>query len=1169
MTTWGLRHGRGAKSQALDYAKAVVLFLTLLFLACSLSGQTITGSISGSVKDSSNLAIVGASATLISTATTAEITVTSNEQGDFTFAAVEPGTYTLRLKYQGFKTLERPALILSASEHLALGALALEVGSAEQTITVTAEGARVETGSSERSAQLTASQIDNLEVKGRNITSMMKLMPGVVDTSEGSSTLSGGMNNSEDQIAKYYYFSVQGMRLNSTNVTLDGVSINDNSSNAEVNVAIGLDSVSEVKALLGNYPAEYGRMAGAQIQLIAKSGTHDFHGFGSYYLRNDDLNANAFFNNRLNVPRPMYRYNVLNYGIGGPLYIPGHLNKNRNKLFFFWTEEFWPIKNTNTLQSVTVPTALERQGNFSQSVNGSNQLYVVTDPTTGAPFPGNIVPTNRINPNGQALLNVLPLPNFTNRSVSGGAYNFISQSTANTPNRVDTWKNDYNIHSNDLLTFTWSAHYRMEQGYGTQSGVAWPWYDTTIHSRSLFYAWRYTHIFSPNMINELTVGANQHHGAYSIDPQIFARATYGYTLPQLYSASMNNAEGAIPRASFGGVPNASTIAFSYPPTNNDRELFDLSDNLTKIVGAHTFKFGVFVEQRWIDDGPQKSYPSGFFDFSASTNNPLSTGYSYANGILGNFNQYQEQETKIIDPEYRAKSIEWFAQDTWKVNRRLTIDYGIRLSWIQPWFDARNNRSSFVPSMYSVANAVQLIRPTLVNGVRQGISPVNGTIFPSADIGAIAPGAGNPTNGMVVAGTAGYPNAMADTPAPRPAVRFGFAYDPFGTGKTAIRGGFGMFYNMNSTYATNTLSTQYPILTTASMAYGSMTTMASTPGLVFPANVVGETRTVQLPMTMETSLSVQHQLGWGTVLDIGYVGTLGRHLMWRRPINGIPMGSDFLPQNADPTNPKVPLSSAFLEPYAGYGTISEIETAASSHYHGLQVSINRRFAKNVQLGANWTWSKAMGFNDDENVVLDALMPRNMDYGLDSFDRTHIFKFNWVYDLPQMFRSGPAKVALNDWHLSGIFSAMSGAPATVSFTTSNGLDITGSPSQTPRPNVVCNPYSSSGGAWTFSRNFNTSCFQEPAVGTFGNEGKYVLRGPGTNNWDLSLFKNFPIVERVHMEFRFEAYNTFNHPQFSAIDTSAVFNAAGQQTNADFGAFTTANRPRVLQLGLRATF
>jgi hypothetical protein len=1138
----------------------------VLLAAVNLNAQSITGSVSGLVRDSSSLAVAGASATLVSLATGAERGAISDTQGDFVFAAVAPGTYLLKLQVPGFKTLERSPITLAASEHLALGNLILEVGSAEQKITVTAQGATVQSESSERSSQLTRSQIDNLVVKGRNITSMVKLLPGVVDTGEGSSTLASGMNNSEDQIAKFYYFNVQGNRPNSNNVTLDGVVLSDMSTANEVNVAVGMDALSEVKALLGNYQAEYGRMSGAEIQLIAKSGARDFHGQGSYFKRHEEFNANNFFNNRLGIPKPWYRFNVWNYSISGPLFIPGHLNKDRNKLFFSWSQEFWPLKLTNPIRQVTVPTALERAGDFSQSLDQNNALIVVKDPTTGQPFPDNRIPANRIDPNGQVLLKVMPLPNFLNRSISAGAYNFVSQTVSETPNRVDTWKTDYNLNASNILSFTWSAHYRREEGFGTQSPVSWPWYSTRINSRSLFYAWHYQHIFSPRTVNELTIGANQHHGAYTVDPTQIARKTYGYTAPQLNSTY--NLAAAIPRASYGGVPNAATIAFNYPPTNNDREVFNFADNLTKIVGSHTFKIGVFIEHLWIDDGPQTSVPAGSFDFSRDVNNPLDTGYAFSNGVLGNFTKYQEGKP-IVTPEYRNHSVDWFVQDNWKVSRRLTLDFGVRFYWIQPYYEASGNRSSFVPANFNFSDQVQLIQPILIGGKRVGISPVDGTIFAGPAIGAIAPGKGDPANGMVIASKdKNYPSAMADTPPIRPAVRFGFAYDPFGNGKTAIRGGFGMFYDTVSTYAYGGLSTQYPILTTLTMNYDTIANLTNAPGLIYPSDVVGLNRTLQLPLTMDTSLSVQRELGFGTVLDIGYVGTLGRHLMWRRSISNIPLGADFDPKNADPTNTKVPLPSAFLRPFIGYNSINMIETAASSHYNSLQVSVNRRFTNNVQFGANWTWSKAMGFNDDENVVIDALMPVRSDYGLASFDRTHAFKFNWVYDLPSPFRMAPAKIALNGWQLSGILSLVSGAPAAVTFTTTNGVDITGTASQSPRPDVVGNPVIPKGDR-TFYKNFDPTVFRLPAVGTFGNEGKFVMRGPGINNWDISLVKNFPIRERIKAQFRCEAYNALNHSQFAAMDTGARFDATGKQVNANLGAFTIARPPRVMQFLLRATF
>ena len=619
-----------------------ISFLSISFLAFILHAparaQSISGAISGSVRDASSLAIPGAEVVLTDTATALERRARSNDLGDFVFTSVPPGSYRLVIQFQGFKTLQRDAVQLTASERLSLGNLVMEVGSAEQKIEVTAQGVTVQTESSEHSADLTTAQLQNLLVRGRNVTSMIKLLPGVVDTAEGTSGQASGNSNSEEQISKFFYFNVQGNRANATNITLDGVALNEPGGNTQLNVAVGLDAIAEVKVLLSNYQAEYGRMSGANIELVAKSGTRDFHGGGSYYKRHEEFNANNFFNNKLGLPKPYYRFNVWNYNVGGPIYIPRHFNKDRNKLFFFWTQEYWPLRITNPLKQVTVPTDPERVGDFSQSLDQNGALVTIKDPLTGLQFPGNVIPASRIDRNGQALLNIFPQPNFLNRSVSAGLYNYISQIPADTPNRVDTFKNDYNITANDLLSFTWSAHYRREEGYASRSSVNWPMNSTRIQSRSLFYSWRYQHVFSPTTVNELTIGQNQHHGYDTVDPDQQMRVSRdgrGVNLPQFDPAG--NPLNLIPSLTFGGIPNAATVAFgSTYPINNARKIFNAADNLSKTIGSHTVKAGIFIEHLWIDEGPTASNFNGIFDFSRDVNNPLDSGYAYANALLGNF-----------------------------------------------------------------------------------------------------------------------------------------------------------------------------------------------------------------------------------------------------------------------------------------------------------------------------------------------------------------------------------------------------------------------------------------------------------------------------------------------------------------------------------------------------
>jgi hypothetical protein len=352
-------------------------------------------------------------------------------------------------------------------------------------------------------------------------------------------------------------------------------------------------------------------------------------------------------------------------------------------------------------------------------------------------------------------------------------------------------------------------------------------------------------------------------------------------------------------------------------------------------------------------------------------------------------------------------------------------------------------------------------------------------------------------------------------------------------------------------------------------FGTIDTLLSSSGLFFPNNVLGLERDPRVPSVMNFSLSVQHNIGWATVVDVGYVGSLGRHLLWNRPINAIPFGANFDPANGDPTLPGRPLPPAFLRPIQGFNNINIREAAGSSNYHSLQMTVNRRFQRGLQFGASWTWSKAMDFNDEDGQTISALVPvRVWNYGLASFDRTHNLKINWLYDVPGPRENPFLRQVFGGWQLSGIASFVSGRPLSVGFATTTPIDITGSPTDGPRIDVTGNPVLPKSER-TFDRNFRTDVFALPARGTFGNSAKTVLRGPGINNWDIAVFKNFPIHEQIRLQFRTEMYNAFNHTQFSAWDTAARFDPAGNQVNGRFGQATAAQDARIIQLSLRAYF
>jgi hypothetical protein len=425
--------------------------------------------------------------------------------------------------------------------------------------------------------------------------------------------------------------------------------------------------------------------------------------------------------------------------------------------------------------------------------------------------------------------------------------------------------------------------------------------------------------------------------------------------------------------------------------------------------------------------------------------------------------------------------------------------------------------------------------------------------------------------MAVAGQNGYPRGLLPGYGVQLGPRFGFALDVFGNGKTALRGGFGTFFNrpnMSDNYLRFT--SQPPLIVTPTVYYGTLDTLTSSAGAVFPQNVNALDQSDRVPKVMNFSLSVQQNIGWDTVVDVGYVGSLGRNQFWVRNLNPIPLGANFIPANADPSNPATPLPQAFLRPIPGYNDILMSEPAASSNYHSMQVTARRRFARSMQFGLAWTWSKAMTYTDFDTSVVSALVPvRVWNYGLASFDRTHNVRIDWTWDLPRLDSGNRVlRYVVNNWQLSGITSFVSGAPLGISYSTVTPTDITGSASQGSRVVVTGDPVLPKSER-TFSRNFRTEVFQMPARGTVGNAATTQIRGPGINNWDIALFKDFPIRERVTLQFRTEAYNAFNHTQFAGLDTAARFDAQGNQVNARFGEFVSTRAPRIMQLALRLYF
>lgn len=1133
---------------------AVCLFFAA---AHSMFSQTITGTIQGSVRDSSGQAIAKAPVVLKQTETGRQRAAETSMQGDFLFGSLEPGTYSVAISAQGFKTLEKTGIPLSSSETVSVGELTLEIGEVTQRVLVEAQGAAVQTASSERSGLVTGSQAQNLTIRGRNVMDLLQILPGVVNQA----------NN--EALNRNWNLNVLGGRQASNNLTLDGLTNVNMGNNFNSPVTVSLDAVEEVKALTGNYQAQYGRMSGANIQIITKSGTRQFHGLASYFKRHEQFNANNFFSNQIGLAKPIYRYNTWTYNIGGPIYMPGKLAKMRDKLFFFWSQEFWPLKTAGAVVRLTVPTALERTGDFSQSVDQNGALIVVRDPATGQPLQGNRAAANQLNASGLALLKTFPSPNFNDISISARRYNYIFQNQQTTPLNTSTLKLDYLISSKDHLTASMTFH---NETIRNLIDNAWPQVvrDREDHNKGVIF--RHERIFSPRWINEASFGFVRRPEDDTLDAasiQRYQRSAIGFTAGQLHPE--NNPLSLIPNATFGGVVSPASLTISpLTPFHFRTPTWMFTDNISHQRGRHLFKAGVYWDRLPTTSSTAGVNFNGAFDFSTNANNPLDTRYAYANAALGFFNQYSEPSANF-PLSLHAGGLEWYAQDSWKVSNRLTVEIGMRFQWIPPTYEENGHMSGFVPDRFNPSQAARLIAPTLVGGVRMGVDPVTGQTYPQNLIGAIAPSSRNTANGMVNRQTdPNYPKALVDDRGVQYGPRIGFAYDPFGKGKTAIRSGFGVFYNRPQANITaQAFSTQPPLVTTPIVTFGSIPTLLGAAGFVLPQNVLGASRPGKIPSVMNFSFAVQQSIGFGTVVDVAYVGALGRHLLWQRNLNAVPFGADFNPANADTTNRGLPLPVNFLRPYIGYANINEREFASSSNYNSLQVSANRRFAKGLQFGFAWTWSKSLDYNSDDTEIVSSLIPvRVWNYSVSSFDRTHIVKVNWLWDVPSPARSGWAKAVTGGWQIAGITTFQSGAPLPVNLTTTAAVDITGSPTDLPRVVITGNPKLPDDQR-TFSRNFNTGVFQLPATGTFGNAPRFPLRGPGLNNWDTVLFKNFPIRERMRLQLRWELYNAFNHTQFTALDTTARFDPRGQQVNAGFGQFTAAANPRIMQFAIRFLF
>jgi hypothetical protein len=1186
--------------------KGVACLLTLMMICWSsaASAQTLTGQIGGTVVDGQGAAIPGATVTVTNTATRGTREAVTDAQGAFVVTGVLAGTYDLRVALTGFRTYEQRGLVVSATERVALASIQLQVGGVSETVSVAAEGARIQTQSGERSATITADQIQDIGLKGRDFMGTLQLLPGVIDTRNRDAPGWG---------------SVGGMTINgqsSFNFSYDGIVSKDTGSNSGNYAAPALDSIAEVKVQTSNFQAEYGRSSGASITVVTKSGSSQFRGSGAYYKRHEALNANPWDRTRqceagqqASCSTPRYRYDNIAWTIGGPVLIPGtEFNSGRDKLFFFFSQDLLPRTDPGNLQFSTMPTARERAGDFSQTFNSQGALRYIRDPQTNLPcnvntgagggcFPGNVIPADRINPIGQMMLNLLPMPNADDPT-GNRQYNYTYQNLLEKPKHDNVGRVDWNIAPGSTfytrLGFSNEVNSRganafLGAGTGNGGGAGWPQFETSYGIKTYSLVNTFLRTINPSTVAEITIGMNW--AKQYVD--IVSDESYRQNdrrvvlngLPQFFPEA--NPQFLVPNMSWGGtnaLPNTRGVAISNRfPFNAKNIIWNYNVSLTKLMGSHNLKAGVFIEKT-ARPAPRASTFQGSYNFNGNASNPFDTNLGWANGLLGSINNYEESTAKPF-AEGRYNQTEAFVQDNWRIRRNFTLDYGVRMYYIGPTFVADQDVAHFTPDTFSGAAAPLLFQPVCANGnatcsgsQRVARNPLTGEVVNNTFIGKLVPGSGDFYNGMTVERQTVY-----DGKGILFAPRAGFAWDVTGDGRTAIRGGAGVFYDRYSDDIILSLVEQPPLMDTRVTDFTTIPQLLQSQLIQSPRGVQAFDE-FEVPTVYNWSLGVQRQLPWQMVGDVAYVGNANRNNPTQIPINSFTYGTtrvDLNPQNADPTqNNGQSIPADYLRPYRGFGGINLRQWNGYANYHSIQVSVNRRMSNGFAWGASYTGSRRFS-RGDRNPFMDDARDERRNYSKNG-SRPHVLSINYNYVVPdasQLWDNTFVRLALDGWQVSGITSALTGTWTNFGYSFSGAPfgDMTGGPGGS-RVALVCDP-TLPRGERTLERQFRTECIQMPGPTTDANDIYYLgtdnnaqWLSPGYINHDLTLFKNFRMTGNRNLQFRMEFYNLFNSNQFTVVDTGAQFNfATGAQTDNGFGTVTNtrAASSRIIQLGLRFTF
>ncbi|WP_263417603.1 TonB-dependent receptor [Terriglobus albidus] len=1141
----------------------------LLLLAFSVSGrmeaQTSFGQITGSVTDVSGASLPGATIKITEQNTGNTRTVQSDQDGSYIVTNLPIGTYTLAVSHEGFKTVQQSGMSISADAKLTSN-FSLSLGGTTEVVEV--QGGAIEalnTTSGELARVIDSKQVENLALNGRNYTQLLTLVPGAVVTNPDifSVTTSLASNNQ----------TINGNRSDSNNLTVDGAYNQVAGSNGSLMNNVGADFIGEVKINTSNSSAEYGRTQGPTFNIVTKSGTNAFHGGVFEFARNNYLDATNYIAKK----KTQLIYNDFGFFIGGPII--------KNKLFFFVGEEWKRLRQQAVATTFNVPTTAMLNGDFSAlctsaggSFNGAGVCSAPTNtygqlyyPGTANPIPFNNI-ASQMSTDGKAIGNIY-------KTIIAGGLSYRDSLQANNltlaPSNPlnfhqDLVRFDYVINQSHALFGRWIHDQNtLIDPYGTFSNTGI--LNTTPTQRNRpgqSYLLSETWTIRPNLINQAQ--ANASWAAQRIPPygNNWKRETYGFQYQKLYPGvgPYPNGIPIINISNFAGFqgPNFSLLS---PSTD-----IQVADTITYVKGDHNMKFGFAYIRDRVDQNGRSNY-TGTVGFSqngtataASSNcrqtNANTTCYSLADAFLGNFQNYSEASADPVG-HFRFNQIEWFAQDQWRATRKLSLEYGVRFQWLQPFYAQGNNMTNFDPAVYNPANAV--------------------TVSSSGTI--VNPSVGNPYNGLIRVGDGvpadqqkRVPNVntalFSQIPAGAPrgfykmngavGPRFGFAYAA--NDKTSIRGGVGLFFYRPQGNLVFSQLNLPPFLQNTQFSNGNLATLTSlsaannglqgTISAVNPAN--------KNPYTWQYSLGVQRQLPWAVLFEANYVGSVSRHQLRQPNVNIPDVLSAYTNQN--PTSGSAPTSIASLNPYKGFTTINSNRFDSNYNYNALQLFASKRKGI-VTTTLAYTFSKALGDSNGNNITLENWQNLAYNYGPLSNDRRHAFVASFVIQAPELHgKSFLMRTAAGGWQLSGVSRLQSGAYYTVQQTSTIQLGTVRA-DYVPGVRVyndhagICGYLNNGSGG---SCNATAKAYIQTAknqANHYGNAPVGGVVGPGLAQVDATLSKIFPITERVRLKAQVDMFNVLNRTNFNGLNLNA--------SNSNFGTISSAFPPRQMQLGARILF